>query len=153
MYFINLKKWIVMNGGYIGDLKLFNKGNQRSLKTSKEISDGDILMNIPIRLFIDGSKYQHKNWLTKSKTIAHILDELKNMENSFYKPYLKTIPKPSYFNDHPLNSMNSQNIQRWKHINSDFIYYLTQLYLEYIKIKKDLDKLYDSSNLWYAYLL
>ena len=74
--FRRLKEWIINNDGKINGLELFESENGYGLICTRDIYEGDILLNIPSKLFIDGQLLSSYNLSSNAKTIGHLLIEL-----------------------------------------------------------------------------
>lgn len=130
--FLNLKKWIVDNGGFIHDsLNLGLVNNLRGIVCTKKIPQGTKLYEIPCSCSINvndsEAKYESfqniNNYLIKKiLLIKKLHEEFNKKEDSFYYHYLSLLPSLKDLCDLPLykayyNNNISKDVEIYKIYN------------------------------------
>jgi hypothetical protein len=121
--FLNLKKWVINNGGYVNDkLSLTDtKYNGRAIISNDNITANEQLFKIPESVKINISKlttlptyksesFYKENMINNQYTflVAFLLYHYFILkQDSFFYPYISLLPKPADFADHPINKMDS----------------------------------------------
>ncbi len=71
--FTKLKKWINENGGYVSEkIKLVGKENDRTIVSISEIEDGEKIIEIPSKLYIDGNHQEIHGDYNKLEKLYYI---------------------------------------------------------------------------------
>lgn len=145
--FVELKKWVISNGGFVSDsLNLYKSETGYTLRATKEIKEDEELIRIHSRICINDSSF--------AKMVGNMLYELFIARNSFYKPYLELLPSKESpdFTTHPLVLFVNDPtvIVEWTEISSEFGNYVKQLYNVYTETLKYLENDHTQENILYG---
>lgn len=127
-WFENLKHWIIQNGGYVHPSLQINQENPQNrfvyAQTSIPKNEKIILVseNCCISPNSDDPIFQTKELIYMKNdliVVKKFLEERAKKENSFYYPYIQSLPDLSSFHSHPLfiAFYNPAILDQWKKIN------------------------------------
>lgn len=142
--FESMKRWIEDNGGFIGSINLHKGIYGISYESSKEISEDEVLVRIPKKLWIDEKHKSVKDMKVSSgvKTLLALWFEISKGEKSFYYPYIMMLPEYRDFEEHPLVlarfDIKSKIMKEWQQMSE---YFYEKVHLLIISYQRLLDKI------------
>ena len=132
----SFKKWITENGGYINDsltVDYYEPGGRRII-ANKKIYEGELLIKIPDKILINESKFNSipniNLWIEYEKSsfldnnvnkIMILLIYFKSLSrNSFFYPYISSLPLLKDIKHLPLFKSTTENLQLWQKLSDNF---------------------------------
>jgi len=131
----SFKKWITDNGGYVNDSLTVDYHKQgRRIIANQKIHEGDLLIKMPDKILINEKKFNNipninlwiesdiSPWLSNNinKTMI-LLIYLKSLgKNSFYYPYISSLPLLKDLKYLPLFKSNAENLRLWQKLSTNF---------------------------------